>query len=152
MANELHKPIIKKFKKLKLCSSFRDNIWVVGLAVMQLLVKYNKGVKYLLYAIDLLSKYAWVFPLKDKKGISIVNAFQKIISEGRKQKKIWVDQSSKFYNNFFKDFLKLNNTEMYSKYNEEKSVVNERFIRTLKNKIFKHISKQLFQKMFILMC
>ena len=119
---------------------------------MQLLVKYNKGVKYLLYAIDLLSKYAWVFPLKDKKGISIVNAFQKIISEGRKQKKIWVDQSSKFYNNFFKDFLKLNNTEMYSKYNEEKSVVNERFIRTLKNKIFKHISKQLFQKMFILMC
>ena len=87
MANELHKPIIKKFKKWKLCSSFRDNIWVVGLAVMQLLVKYNKGVKYLLYAIDLLSKYAWVFPLKDKKGISIVNAFQKIISEGRKQKK-----------------------------------------------------------------
>ena len=152
MANELHKPIIKKFKKWKLCLSFRDNIWVVGLAVMQLLVKYNKGVKYLLYAIDLLSKYAWVFPLKDKKGISIVNAFQKIISEGRKQKKIWVDQSSKFYNNFFKDFLKLNNTEMYSKYNEEKSVVNERFIRTLKNKIFKHISKQLFQKMFILMC
>ena len=63
-----------------------------------------------------------------------------------------VDQSSEFYNNFLKDFLKINNTEMYSTYNEEKAVVAERFIRTLKNNIFKHILKQLFQKMFILMC
>ena len=114
---------------------------------MQLLGKYNKGIKYLLCAIDLLSKYAWVIPLKDKKGISIVNAFQKIISEGRKPNKIWVDQGSEFYNNFFKDFLKINNIEMYSTYNEGKSVVAERFIRTLKNKIFKHmtaISKNIY--------
>ena len=105
-----------------------------------MLIKYNKRVKYLLYAIDLFSKYAWVFPLKDKKGVSIVNAFQKIISEGRKPNKIWADQSSEFYNNFFKDFLKINNTEMYSTYNEGKSVVAERFIRTLKNKIYKHMA------------
>ena len=95
---------------------------------------------YLLCAIDLLSKYAWVICLKDKRGISIVNAFQKIVSEGRKPNKIWVDQGSEFYNNSFKDFLKINNTEMYSTYNEEKFVVAERFIRTLKNKIFKHIN------------
>ena len=81
------------------------------------------------------SKYAWVVPLKDKKGISIVNAFQKIISEGRKPNKIWVDQGSEFYNNSFKKFLKTNNIEMYLIYNEGKSVVAERFIRTLKNKI-----------------
>ena len=86
------------------------------------------------------SKYAWVFPLKDKKGISIVNAFQKIISKERKPNKIWVDQGSEFYNNSFKDFLKINNIEMYSTYNEGKSVVAERFIRTLKNKIFKHMT------------
>ena len=101
---------------------------------MQSLSKYNKGIKYLLCAIDLFSKYAWVVPIKDKKGVSIVNAFKKIISEGRKPNKIWVDQGSEFYNNSFKDFLKINNIEMYSTYNEGKSVVAERFIRALKNK------------------
>ena len=108
---------------------------------MQSLSKYNKGNKYLLCAIDLFSKYAWVIPIKDKKGTSIVNAFKKIISEGqRKPNKIWVDQGSEFYNNTFKDFLKINNTEMYSTYNEGKPAVAERFIRTLKNKIFKHMT------------
>ena len=96
--------------------------------------------KYLLCAIDLFNKYACVVPLKYKKGTSIVNAFKKIIPEGRTPNKIWVDQGSKFYNNFFKDFLKINDIEMYSTYNEGKSVVAERFIRTLKNKIFKHIT------------
>ena len=109
LANELHKPIIKKFKKRKVYSSFRDNIWGVDLADMQSLSKYNKGNKYLLCAIDLFSKYAWVVPIKDKKGTSIVNAFQKIISEGRKPNKIWVDQGSEFYDNSFKVFLKINN-------------------------------------------
>ena len=75
LANELHKPIIRKFKKRKVYSSFRDNIWGVDLADMQSLSRYNKGIKYLLCAIDLFSKYAWIIPLKDKKGISIVNGF-----------------------------------------------------------------------------
>ena len=70
-------------------------------------------------AIDLFSKYAWVFPLKDKRGITIVNAFQKIISKRRKPNKIWVDQGSEFYNKLFKRFLKINNIEMYSTYYEE---------------------------------
>ena len=90
--------------------------------------------------IDLFSEYAWVVPLKYKRGISIAHAFQKIISKGRKPNKIWVDQGSEFYNNSFKDFLKINNTEMYSTYNEGESVVAERFIRKLKNKIFKNIT------------
>ena len=124
----------------KVYSSFRDNIWGVDLADMQSLSKYNKGNKYLLCTIDIFSKYAWVIPLKDKKGTSIVNGFQKIISEGRKPNKIWVDQGSKFYNNSFKEFLQINNIEMYSTYHEEKSVVAERFIRTLKNKIYKHMT------------
>ena len=110
--------------------------------------KFNKGIKYLLYAIDLFSKYAWVVPLKDKKETSIVNAFKKIISKEskaeskgpRKPIKIWVDQGSKFYNQSFKDFLKINNVEMFSTFNERKSVVAERFNRTLKNKISKHMT------------
>ena len=65
---------------------------------------------------------------------------KKIISKGRKPNKIWIDQGSEFYNQSFKDFLKINNIEMYSTYNEGKSVVAERFIRTLKNKIFEHMT------------
>ena len=83
LANELHKPVIQKFKKRKVFSSFRDNIWSVDLADMQRLSKYDNGDKCLLLcAIDLFGKYAWVVPLKDKIGISIINVFQKIISEG----------------------------------------------------------------------
>ena len=107
LANEIHKPIIRRFKKRNVYSSFRDNIWGVHLADMQLLSKYNKGIKYLLHAIDLFSKYAWVVPIKDKKGTSIVNAFKKILNNSnRKPNKVWTDQGSKFYNNSFKDFLK----------------------------------------------
>ena len=108
---------------------------------MQSLSKYNKRIRCLLCAIDLFSKYACVVPLKDKRGISIVNAFQNISgSSNRKSNKIWVDQGGEFYNNLFKRFLEINNIEMYSTYNEWKSVVAERFIRTLKNKIFKHMA------------
>ena len=78
--------------------------------------------------------------LKDKTGITIVNLFQKIISKGRKQNKIWVDKGGELYNNLFERFLKINNIEMYSTCNEGKSIVTERFNRTLKNKTFKHIA------------
>ena len=81
----------------------------------------------------------WVVRIKDKKGTTIVNAFNKIISK-RKPNKIRVDQGSEFYNNSFKDFLKINNFEIYSTHNEGNSVVAERFIRTLKNKILKHMT------------
>ena len=79
LADELHKPIINKFNKRKVYSQFKDNIWGVDLADMQSLSRKNKGIKYLLCAIDLYSKYAFAIPLKDKNGISIVNAFDKII-------------------------------------------------------------------------
>ena len=104
LADELHKPVIKKFDKRKLYSQFKDNIWGVDLADMQSLSRKNKGIKYLLCAIDLFSKYAFVIPLKDKKGINIVNAFDKIIKQSnRKPNKIWVDQGGEFYNNVLKN-------------------------------------------------
>ena len=78
--DELHKPIIRKFRKRKVYSSFRDDIWGADLADMQLLSKFNKGFRFLLYAINIFSKYAWVISLKDKKGLSIANRFQKIIN------------------------------------------------------------------------
>ena len=141
LADELHKHVIKKFGKRKVYSQFKDNIWGVDLADMQSLSRKNKGIKYVLYAIDLFSKYAFVVPLKDKKGISIVNAFNKIVKQSnRKPNKIWVDQGGEFYNNVFKKWLSDNNIIMYSTYNEGKSVVAERFIRTLKNKLYKHMT------------
>ena len=140
LANELHKPVIKKFNKRKVYSQFKDNIWGVDLAEMQSLSKKNKGIKYLLCAIDLYSKYVFVIPLKDKKGISIVNGFNKIIKQSnRKPNKIWVDQGGEFYNNAFKKWLS-DNIIMYSTFNEGKSVVAERFIRTLENKSYKHMT------------
>ena len=109
--------------------------------IMQSLSRKNKGIKYLLYAIDLYSKYGFVITLKDKKGISIVNAFNKIIKQSnRKPNKIWVDQGGEFYYNVFKKWLSDNDIIMYSTYNEGKSVVAERFIRTLKNKLYKHMT------------
>ena len=102
LAEELHKPVIKICNKRKVYSQFRDNIWGVDLADMQSVSKKNKGIKYLLCAIDLFSKYAFVVPLKDKKEISIVNAFNKIIKQSnRKPNKIWVDQGGEFYNQNF---------------------------------------------------
>ena len=106
LADEPHKPIIRKFNKRKVYSQFKDNIWAVDLADMQSLSRKNKGIKYLLCVIDLYSKYAFVIPLKDKKGISIVNAFKKIIKQSnRKPNKIWADQGGEFYNNVFEKWL-----------------------------------------------
>ena len=103
LGDELHKPVIKKFKKRKVYSQFKDNIWGVDLADMQSLSRKNKGIKYLLCVIDLYSKCAFVIPLKDKKGISILNAFNKIIKQyNRKPSKIWVDQGGEFCNSIFK--------------------------------------------------
>ena len=98
LANELHRHIIRKSKRGRVYSSSRETIWVVDLADVQPLSKYKRGIKYLLWAINLVSKYGWVVPLKGNRGITIVNAFQKMISKGRKPNKIRVDQGGEFYN------------------------------------------------------
>ena len=109
---------------------------------MQLLSRYNREYRFLLCVIDIYSKNAWVIPLKDKKGISIVNAFQKIIVDSRRRpNRIWIDKGSKFYDNSFKKWIKENDITMYSTNNEGKSVIVERFIRTLKTKIYKYIHR-----------
>ena len=144
LAKELHKPIIRNLKKKTVYSGFKDNIQGVDLADMQLISKFNKGFRFLLCVIDIFSKYAWVVPLKDKKGVSIVDAFQKILDDSnRKPNKIWVDKGSEFYNSSFKKQLKDNDIEMYSIHNEAKLVVAERFIRTLKTKIYKQMTSML---------
>ena len=142
--NFINQLLKKKFKKIRVYSLFKDNIWGVGLADMQLINKFNKGTRFLLCVIDIfsiVSKYSWVVTLKDKKGVTIVNAFQKVLDRSnRKPNKIWVDKGSDFYNSSFIKWLKGNDIEMYSTYNQGKSVVAERFIRTLKNKNYKYMT------------
>ena len=141
LADELHKPITRKFRKRKIYSAFKDNIWAADLADIQLISKFNKGFRFLLCAIDTFSKYSWVVSLKDKKDVSIVNAFQKFLDDPKgKPNKIWVDKGSKFYNSHFKKWLKDNSIKVYPTHNEGKSVVAERFIRTIKNKIYKYMT------------
>ena len=98
LAEELRKPVIEKFKKRKVYSAFKDNIWGADLADIQLISKFNKGFRFLLCVIDIFSKYAWVVALKDKKGVSIVNAFKKILKDpnNKEPHKIWVDKGSEF--------------------------------------------------------
>ena len=111
LAEELHKPIIRKFRKRKVYSAFKDNIWGADLADMQLITKFNKGFRFLLCVIDIFSKYTCVVPLKDKKGVNIVNAFQKISDDlKRKPNKIWVDKRSEFYNRSMKSWLQDNDS------------------------------------------
>ena len=98
--------LLENLKKRKVYSTFKDNIWGVDLADMQLLSKYIKGIRFLLCVIHIFTKYAWVVPLKDKKGISIVKAFQIILEQSNsKPNKIWVDKGSEFYNAYFKKWL-----------------------------------------------
>ena len=145
----MHKQIITKIEKRKEHSSSEDNIWDADLADMQLISKFNKGIRFLLYDIDISSKYAWVIPLKDKKGTTISNAFQKVLDESeRKPNKIWVDKGSEFYNRSKKCWLQNNNTKMYSTHSKGKAVVAEKFIRTLKNRIYEYMT--LTSKMCIL--
>ena len=104
---------------------------------MQLISKFNTGFRFLLCVIDTFSKYAWVVPLEDKKCVTIVNTFQSILkNSNKKPSEIWVDKGSEFYKNFFKKWLQDNDLEIFSTHKEGKSVVAERFVRTLKSKIY----------------
>ena len=117
LAEELHKLIIKKFEKRKVRSPFIDNIWYTDLADMQLISKFNKGFRFLLCVIDIYSKYVWFIPLKDKKGVTITNAFQKILDESnRKSNKIWLDKGSEFYNRSMESFLQNNVFNVFNVY------------------------------------
>ena len=142
LAEELRQAIIRKFLKREVYSVIAD------LADMQLIRKFDKKFRILLCVIDIYSKYSWVVTLKNKKGVSIVNAFKSILKKSnRKSKKIWVDKGSEFYNRSMKSWLEKNDIGMYSTHNEGKSVVPERFFRTIKNKIYKRktsISKYVY--------
>ena len=141
LAEELHKPITKNFRKRTVISYGIDKIWAADLVEMQKYSKWNEGVKYLLMVIDVFSKYGWIVPLKDKKTESVSLAFDEIFKKSeRKPEKLWTDKGSEFVSKHFKDFLKKNKIILYHTQNEEKSSVVERWNRTMKNKMWKMFS------------
>ena len=141
LAEELHKPITKNFRKRRVISKGIDEIWAADLVEMQKYSKWNKGIKYLLMVIDVLSKYGWIKPLKDKKTESVSLAFDKIFKKSkRKPEMLWTDKGSEFISKHFKDFLKKNKIKLYHTENEEKLSVVERWNRTMKNRMWKMFS------------
>ena len=147
LASELHKPIRRKFEKRRVIITGKnsnspvDNTWTADLVDMQPYSRWNRGYKYLLTVLDVFSKYAWVVPIKDKKGETITKAFRVIVGK-RKPVYLWTDKGTEFYNSNFKEYLKENGITLYSTQNVEKSSVIERFNRTLKSKMFKQFTIQ----------
>ena len=141
LSEELHKSKRKNYPRRKIIVNHIDEIFAADLVEMQKFSKLNKGYRYLLTCIDIFSKYSWVIPLKDKRGITIKNALQKIFKE-RKPKFLWTDNGKEFYNKQVETLLNENNIKLYSTNNSEiKSSVVERFNRTFKNMMYKKFTE-----------
>ena len=141
LAEELHKPITRNFKKRRVISKGIDKIWAADLVEMQKYSKWNKGVKYLLMVIDVFSKYGWIKPLKDKKTESVSSAFDEIFKNSkRKPIMLWTEKGSEFISKHFKEFFKKNYIKLYHIENEEKSSIVERWNKIMKNRMWKMFS------------
>ena len=140
LAEELHKPVKRKFRKRRVLVSGIDKIWAADLADMRAFANYNNGNTFLLLVIDTFNKYGWIIPLKNKKGETMVKAFKTIFEEGRIPEKLWTDKGKEFYNKNMDNLRKLHKIELYSTENEEKSSIVERWIRTMKEKMWKYFT------------
>ena len=136
---ELLKPVKRNFEKRKVETFFNNDIWSADLVDYSKYAKFNKGFKYLLCIIDIYSRYAWVFPLKDKTSKTILNKFKTFPAF---PKKLWVDRGSEFINKEFKEFCKSKQITIYHTYGESKAVFIERFNRTLKRKISEYMIEE----------
>ena len=141
LSEELHKSKRKNYPRRRIIVNHIDEIFAADLVEMQKFAKLNKRYRYLITCFDIFSKFAWVIPLKDKRGITIKNALEKIFNK-RKPKLLWTDRGTEFYNKQVQDLLNENNIKLYSTNNSEiKSSVVERFNRTFKNIMYKKFTE-----------
>ena len=139
----MHKSVRKKFERRHINVFELDDTWGADLVEMQEWSKQNKGYRYMLNVIDIFSKYAWSIPLKDKTGLSILDGLKQIVKESERiPKKLWVDEGKEFYNKMMNEWMKENNIIRYSTHGEHKSVVVERFNRTLKEIMWKKFTTE----------
>lgn len=132
LSDELFAPARKKFTRLKVHASGRDDIWTMDIVDMNELLSYNMGYRYILTIMDVYSRYAWCLPLKVKTAEAVFAAFSSVVKEGRKPHKLWVDKGSEFYNSRFKRWCSENDCVMYSTFGDSKAAMIERFNKTLK--------------------
>ncbi len=138
---ELHKPAIKTFERRRVISNYANEIWGADIVDFSDYNEFNNGYRYILCVIDVFSKFAWCEPLRDKTATTINKAFKDIMKfSKRKPKLLWTDKGAEFYNKVFDATLKAQDIKIYSTYGEHKSVVVERFNRTMKEWIWKHFS------------
>ena len=138
LADELHKPVTRKFQKRRVISNNIDDIWAADLVEMQKFSRWNKGIRYLLMVIDVFSKYGWIRELKNKKAETVYEAFRDIIMKSnRKPKMLWTDKGSEFIGKYFRNYLGIKKIKPYYTENKEKSSVVERWNRTIKEKLWK---------------
>ena len=140
LADELHKPVRKKFKKRLVFAKNVDDIWAMDLVEMQPFAKFNNGVKYILMLIDVFSKYGWAVPLKTKTGITVADALTRLFKKQSPPAMLWSDKGKEFYNKHVGEVLRKNNIKLYSTENEEKASVVERWNRTIKTSMWKYFS------------
>ena len=145
MANELHKPIRKKFLKRFVFVREVDDTWGSDLIELPKLSKKNSGFRYVLMLIDVFSKYGWAVPLKTKSGKEVASALQSIFRK-KHCKRIWVDRGREYYNKDVAAVLRKYNIQIYSTNNDEKCSVVERFNRTIKNQLYRYFSANGTQK------
>ena len=136
---ELTKPVNKKFERRKAIIMRKNDIWTADIVDYNLLSKQNKNVKYLLCVLDIYSRYAFVFPLKDKTATSVIKCFKTFKTF---PSHLWIDKGGEFLNTEFKKFCKEKEINMYHTYGEHKASYIERFNRTLKQKIENHFIEQ----------
>lgn len=143
IADEIHKPVRKVKQRRHVRVNEKDEVWSMDLVDMAEWKADNDNEKYMLTVVDVFSRYAWARPMLTKNATDTFAAFISIVEEtGRKPKKIWVDQGAEFYNSIFKKWMKTNGAVMYSTFGESKSVIVERFNRTLKTKMWHQFTEQ----------
>ena len=141
LAYTLHKPPRRRFPTVPVIVGGLDDQWVADLVEVQPLAKYNRGIRYLLMVLDVLSKYAWVQPLKDKTGVALVHAFDKILKQGRRHpNRLQTDRGKEFYNRTFQRWLDEQGIQHFSTEGDAKASVVERFNRTLKERLYRYFT------------
>ena len=140
LAYTLHKPRRRRFPTLPVIVGGLDDRWVVDLVEVQPLAKYNRGVRYLMTMVDALSKYAWVQPLKAKTGVAVVQAFDKILRQGRRPNRLQTHRGKEFYNRTFQQWVQKHGIHHFSTYGDAKAALVERFNRTLKERLYRYFT------------
>lgn len=137
LVNELHTPARKTFTRRRVIVRGYDDLWQADLVDMRAYSRMNSGNQYILTVIDVLTKYAWAQPIKNKQAKTVVAAFNKILLDNRKPKNLQTDDGKEFFNNEFKNFITKHDINHYSTYSVMKASVVERWNRTLKNDMWK---------------